>query len=333
MTPAQEPGSRPHLPDPPIRREPGVTPGEEPGGRSRDPGVASLLRWYPRAWRQRYGEEFLAMVEDGLDGQRPTWPLTVSVAWAGLRERGRALVSRRVLAWGARGIGFVFGRWWPIWMTAYMLAFLPTAVEASAPGGRAWHVTAALVAVVTVTALTGLAVLAGGLVAFPAVRRFLRAGGWAAIRRRVAWAAGATVVAGGALTALSLGSLSHTYAQLNSSSADFFWVGGTALALMGALGLWVSAARATARQLDLSPRQRSAEAVLGVLTLNGVTVMASANTTLIAAVHSSVSLLFLAVAGLAAAAVRGRMQLRSAMGRAGRPRRGSGPGRHVYRGG
>jgi hypothetical protein len=147
------------------------------------------------------------------------------------------------------------------------------------------------------------------------------------------WAAGATVVAGGALTALSLGSRSHTYAQLDSSTADFFWVGGTALALMGALGLWVSAARATARQLDLSPRERSAEAVLGVLTLNGVSVMAAANVTLIAAIHSSVSLLLLAVAGLVPMAVRGRMQMRPATGRARSPRRGSGPGRHVYRGG
>jgi hypothetical protein len=310
-----------------------VTPAEEPGGRSRDPGVEGLLRWYPRAWRQRYGDEFLAMVEDGLDGQRPTWRLTVSVAWAGLRERGRALVSRRVLAWGARGIGFVFGRWWPIWMTASMLAFLPTALKASAPGDRAWQVTAALAAMVTVTALTGLAVLVGGLVAFLAFRRFLRTGGWASIRRRVAWAAGATVVAGGALTALGLGSRSHSYAQLNSSSTDFFWFGGTALALMGALGLWASAARATARQLDLSPRERSAEAVLSVLTLNGVSVMSSANVMLIAAVHSSVSLLLLAIAGLGAVALRGRTRRRRAAGPVGPLRRGSGPGRHVYRGG
>jgi hypothetical protein len=309
-----------------------VTPAEEPGGQTRDPVVASLLRWYPRAWRQRYGEEFLAMVEDRLDGQRPTWRLKMSVAWAGLRERGRALVSRRALAWGTRGIGFVFGRWWPIWVTAYMLAFLPTAVEASAPGGRAWQVTAALAALVAVTTLTGLAVLAGGLVAFPAVRRFLRAGGWAAIRRRVAWATGATVVAGGALTALSLGSRSHTYAQLNSSMADFFWVGGTALALTGTLGLWASTAKVTARQLDLSPRERSAEAVLGALTLNGVSVMASANVTLIAAVHSSVSLLLLAIAGLGAVALRWRTRLRPAVGPVGPLRRGSGPGRHVYRG-
>jgi hypothetical protein len=34
---------------------------------------AKLLRWYPRTWRERYGEEFLAMVEDSLDGRRPGW--------------------------------------------------------------------------------------------------------------------------------------------------------------------------------------------------------------------------------------------------------------------
>ena len=33
-----------------------------------DPTPRKLLRWYPRAWRERYGEEFLAMIEDSLDG-------------------------------------------------------------------------------------------------------------------------------------------------------------------------------------------------------------------------------------------------------------------------
>jgi hypothetical protein len=99
-----------------------VTPAEEPGRRSRDPAVANLLRWYPRAWRQRYGEEFLAMVEDGLDGQRPTWRLTVSVACAGLRERGRALVSGRALARYARGIDSVLSRWGLSLTSAFVLA-------------------------------------------------------------------------------------------------------------------------------------------------------------------------------------------------------------------
>jgi|tagenome__1003787_1003787.scaffolds.fasta_scaffold19937826_1 hypothetical protein len=33
-------------------------PGPPPSGRARD----GLLRWYPRAWRERYGEEFLIMI-------------------------------------------------------------------------------------------------------------------------------------------------------------------------------------------------------------------------------------------------------------------------------
>jgi hypothetical protein len=49
---------------------------------------ARLLRWYPRAWRERYGEELLALIQDTLDEGRPTWRLRFSVAWGGLRERG-----------------------------------------------------------------------------------------------------------------------------------------------------------------------------------------------------------------------------------------------------
>jgi hypothetical protein len=73
--------------------------------------------------------------------------------------------------------------------------------------------------------------------------------------------------------------------------------------------------------------------VLGVLATNWAFVVVSANSLLIAALQSSVPLLVIPVACLSAGAVRGRMQMRRVLGRAGRPRRGSGPGRHVYRGG
>ena len=32
---------------------------------------ASLLRWYPQAWRDRYGEELLALIQDTLDEGHP----------------------------------------------------------------------------------------------------------------------------------------------------------------------------------------------------------------------------------------------------------------------
>jgi hypothetical protein len=45
-----------------------------------DPALRRLLRWYPRAWRERYGDEFLATVEDISGGGPPTARLRLSVA-------------------------------------------------------------------------------------------------------------------------------------------------------------------------------------------------------------------------------------------------------------
>jgi hypothetical protein len=33
---------------------------DDPGARPRGQRLNRLLRWYPRGWRERYGEEFLA---------------------------------------------------------------------------------------------------------------------------------------------------------------------------------------------------------------------------------------------------------------------------------
>jgi hypothetical protein len=43
---------------------------------------SSLLRWYPRAWRDRYGEELLALIQDTLDEGHPAWRLSLGVARA-----------------------------------------------------------------------------------------------------------------------------------------------------------------------------------------------------------------------------------------------------------
>ena len=36
---------------------------------------ASLLRWYPRVWRERYGSELVALIQDNLNEGRPAWRL------------------------------------------------------------------------------------------------------------------------------------------------------------------------------------------------------------------------------------------------------------------
>lgn len=48
---------------------------------------ATLLRLYPRAWRERYGEEFVALIEQSGGG----WRCLVNVASGATRERLRAL--------------------------------------------------------------------------------------------------------------------------------------------------------------------------------------------------------------------------------------------------
>jgi hypothetical protein len=103
VTPAAPDGPDPKPPDGPDPKPP-----DGPDPKPPDPAVAKLLRWYPRAWRKRYGDEFLAMVEDSLDGRPPTIRLHLSVAWAGLRERGHQVrragqaADRRLTAGRAR---------------------------------------------------------------------------------------------------------------------------------------------------------------------------------------------------------------------------------------
>jgi|GEM_PF-4443000 len=49
--------------------------------------VARLERWYPRGWRERYGIELRALLEDSLADGRGGLRMSLDVARAGLRER------------------------------------------------------------------------------------------------------------------------------------------------------------------------------------------------------------------------------------------------------
>jgi hypothetical protein len=57
--------------------------------------ITALLRWYPRSWRERYGEELMALMEDQSGERAPTRSVKMSLVWAGLRERfhGSGLVG------------------------------------------------------------------------------------------------------------------------------------------------------------------------------------------------------------------------------------------------
>jgi hypothetical protein len=230
---------------------------------------ANLLRWYPRAWRERYGEELLALIQDTVDEGRPTWRLRLGVIWGGLRERvHQAGQAARAAIKRPNGVDL-----WAKMLTAgSIVAILPQNLSESPPPARGWQAVAAFDALLAAVALTGAVVVASGLAALPALVRFLRAGGWPKIRRRVAWAGGASVVAGGALAGLVLVSVSRSPAQLDASWAYLVGFLATGLAVTAAIGLWAIAAAATARRLTLASRVRSAQLMLGAVAPLAVTV-------------------------------------------------------------
>jgi hypothetical protein len=257
---------------------------------------ANLLRWYPRAWRERYGEELLVLIQDTLDGGRPTWRLRLGVIWGGLRERGhqagragKAAVKRWV-GTGSR----------PLIVTVGLLVIsIPSNLKAPLPPTRAWQATAVFAALAGLVAFAGVCVLASALVAVPAFAAFLREGGWPKIRRRVAWATGATVAAGGSGAWLILGVRSMSFAQLNHTSAYLIDTCVVTLALAVAVGLWASAVAATAKRLKLTARAQAAQVLLGTAALTAAFLIMPVNCVWNAVIQSSLPWLVVGVANLA----------------------------------
>ena len=255
---------------------------------------ARLLRWYPRAWRERYGQELLALIQDTLDEGRPTWRLRLGVVRGGLRERVHQAVRAGTAAAKRTSTG-----WLITVVAAMILGSLPWDLKKSLPPARAWQRTASFDLLVGAFAVTGVVVLASGLVAAPAFIAFLRDGGWQQIRRQVAWAAGATVAAGGGLAGLFLAARSMSSAQVNHSWAYGIGVVATTAALVVASGLWASAVMATAKRLKLATRARAAQPLLAAVTLTAAQLILPANLILLAAAQSSLPWLVVGVTNLA----------------------------------
>lgn len=150
-----------------------------------------LLHAYPRRWRERYGDELLALLED----EPLSWRVAVNVVGAGLGERLRALGTPPVRVLWAWSI-FVIGG----------IAFQKTSEQwqAVVPGTDRAVPTAAFDTVRVAAAVGSIAVLAAVALALPAFAADLRGGGWQALRRPILVASTATIVAAAALVAVAL---------------------------------------------------------------------------------------------------------------------------------
>ncbi len=225
-----------------------------------------LLRWYPRAWRERYGEEFLALLEDELAGAAPGPSFRLRVALSGLRERGHAsgvvgaatAEARRragallvLVAWAGMVVGGV-----GLAKTAEHFA---NAVPVASRTGVQLAYDVAVLAGAAGTFLVGL----GALVVAPSFVRFVRRGGWPrivpALRRAfVASAASAVATAG-------LAEWAHHLSTAQRNGGDtLYGVAFLVVAVLAvlAIALWTTSAVTTVAAMDLSPRLVRVEARL-----------------------------------------------------------------------
>lgn len=230
----------------------------------------SLLRWYPPAWRVRYGEELLALLEDELGERRPPAPMAVSLRWAGLRERLHAsglTGDHRPAADRMRAASLLVLCAWAACMVAgasfskaseHFAGALPTGSQALPQD--------AFDAVVALGVLGGCLVLLGAALALPAFRRLVSGyEGRRFVRRHVVRAGALTALTAVALVPLSLWAHHLDGSQRNGANgvnvgALVVW----SFMAVASLALWTGAAVAVVRRLDLSGRVLRAEALLAV---------------------------------------------------------------------
>lgn len=231
------------------------------------PDATRLLRWYPPAWRARYGDELVTLIQDDLGDARPTWRFRAAIAVAGLRERlhHAALIgttqprATRMRAWSL----VVLGAWAPFVLAGASFQKLSEHYDAALPTSARTLPTGAFDVVIAAAAIGAVLVLVGALAALPAFLRFLVGGGWSVLRRPARRAALVSAVAVGAIAGLLPWAHSLSNAQRNGAdwpygAAFLAW----ALVAAGALVLWTAAAVSVTRRLDLTPGVVAFEAAL-----------------------------------------------------------------------
>jgi hypothetical protein len=249
------------------------------GVKSNRVAMEAMLRWYPAAWRQRYGEELVVLMEDS---ERPlTLKVKLSLVRAGLREHlhetglagGQHPATERARA----GSLLVLCAW-----TAFVLAGASFS-KASEHFAQALPVSSGAVPggafdIVAVVGSIGATLVAlGAIAALPSFVQFLRAGGWASIRRHVIRANVLTTVTVGAV--FSLSSWAHHLNEFQRNGGDGLYSGAIAvwaLLVAGTLAQWTVVGVVVARKLDLTRRVLRTEAILGVAVAGAMVIITAA---------------------------------------------------------
>jgi len=243
-------------------------------------GTRRLLNLYPPAWRARYGDELEALMADAGGGGRVPWRSRADVVAAAMRERLRdaGLSGDAPPADQARGGVLLVLAAWALFVVAgasvqkfseQWQAATPAADRAVPAGAYATLVGGALAG--------GLAVVAGVLLALPALRAFARGGGVATVR---GW-----LLVAGVLTAVALpatvGLVAWAHGLTARQRAGYslaYSLGflGWGLLVAACLGAWTLAAVAVARRMSWPAPVLRAEVWLAVGVTSAMLVMTAA---------------------------------------------------------
>ncbi|MGA2304310.1 MAG: hypothetical protein ABSH29_08930 [Acidimicrobiales bacterium] len=236
--------------------------------RGTGPTSRFLLRWYPARWRARYGDEFIAMIEDDLGGRRPDMRYRLSIARSGLNERLRdaGLVGNSVPSERVRGGALTV-------LCAFALFVIPGVAFAkisehwdqSFQRGPRHLPAVSFNLLASLAGACGVAMALAAVALLPTFVKFVRAGGWPAIRRRVKWAVITTLATAAVVGGLGVWASHLTSHQRNTGFGwyQLFFVIAAVL-FAAAVATWSVAAVAVTRRLDIRSGQLKVAGVLAV---------------------------------------------------------------------
>lgn len=226
-----------------------------------------LLKWYPASWRARYGDEFVAYVEDTLDGARPKLRFRFSIVVGALRERGRdtGLLGDSVTpsTQSRTGSLLVLCAWSVFILAGATFSKTSEHFARAMPAGSSSLARTGFDVVAVSGALGMVLVAVGAVVAVPTFISFVRSGGWTIVRQRFSIAIALTLLAIGAVVPLSL--WAHHLTSLQRNGGDDVYSGAfVAWAILIALTIanWDRVAVACVSRMRFSPRVLRTEALL-----------------------------------------------------------------------
>lgn len=228
--------------------------------------MSALVRLYPAAWRERYGEEIEGLIADMSEHGRVPWRVRADVVLGAARERARAAgvgaggpPERRIRG----GVLLVLWGWALFVLAGAVVQKTAEHWQGALPGAGHEQAAAGFGVLLGAAICAAALVMIGIAIVVPACARFLRPGGWPIVRRRVLAAVASTVVAvaaTGAIVALAR----HAGASARNGHDPGYAVAVAAWAVVcaAALLVWTGAAAAIARRVDLGPAALRIEAGL-----------------------------------------------------------------------